>query len=83
MATIRAKFKCTSETRNAYSQDSRTYRFQAQYDPSLPEDQRFAKATPSGSLEILVDNPNAQFTLGADYYLDFVLVDEAAAEQPA
>lgn len=81
---IRAKFKCISETHHAYGQEgARQYRFQAQYDPNLPEDQRFAKATPSGTLEIHVDNPSAQFTLGADYYLDFVPVDEAAVEQQA
>ena len=84
MATIRAKFKCMAETRSAYGQEgARQYRFQAMYDPDLPEDQRFAKATPSGTLEIHVDNPSAQFTLGADYYLDFVPVDEPTAEQQA
>jgi hypothetical protein len=76
---IRAKFKCISETKSAYGQaGSRTVRFQAMYDASLPEDQRFAKATPSGSVEITVDNPAAQFELGADYYLDFTKVEQEA-----
>lgn len=74
--TIRAKFKCISETRYAYGQEgAKTVRFQAMYDPDLPEDQRFAKATPSGTLEMLVDNPSAQFEPGQDYYLDFTPVD--------
>ncbi|HEX3649578.1 MAG TPA: hypothetical protein VHV49_14225 [Pseudonocardiaceae bacterium] len=74
MPKIRAKFQCQSETRHAYNDEARTFRFQAMYDPSLPEDQRFAKATPTGHLEILVDNPAAQYEVGAFYYLDFTKV---------
>lgn len=74
---IRAKFKCISETRSAYGiEGAKQYKFQAMYDATLPEDQRFAKATPSGSMEIFVDNPAAQFELGADYYLDFTKVEQ-------
>lgn len=74
---IRAKFQCQSETRHHWSStDAKTYRFQAVYDQGLVEEDRsFAKATPSGTLEILVDNPNAQFEIGASYYLDFTKVD--------
>lgn len=75
MSSTRAKFNCQSSTTHAWSADAKTYRFQAAYDPDLPEDQRFAKATPSGSLEILVDNPNVQFKLGANYYLDITPVE--------
>lgn len=70
MSRIRAKFQCQSEVRHSWSSDAKTYRFAAAYDPSVPEDERYAKATPTGSLEILVDNPAAQFQLGAYYYLD-------------
>lgn len=76
---VRAKFRCVSVITNCYSDASRIYKFQAMYDPDIPEDQRFAQATPSGSLEITVDNPSAQFTCGAYYYLDFVPVDVEAA----
>ncbi|MGW9025934.1 hypothetical protein ACWGQ5_17360 [Streptomyces sp. NPDC055722] len=55
----------------------RTYRFTATYDTSVPEDQRYAQATPSGSLHIQVDNPNVVFEPGQSYYLDFTPVDEA------
>lgn len=54
----------------------RTYRFQAVYDQTLPEDRRYAKYTPSGELRILVDNPNVTFVPGKSYYLDFTLVEE-------
>mgnify|MGYP003396251839 CR=1 FL=1 len=48
-------------------------KFQTQYDSSIPEDQRFQKATPTGSAEFQIDNPAAleQFKLGETYYVDF------------
>lgn len=78
MTRVRAKFRVISETRTAFAlEHSRLVKFQAMYDPSLPEDQRFAKATPSGSLEIHVDNPDVHFELGQSYYLDFTPADES------
>lgn len=58
----------------------RTFRFVAQYDPDLPEDQRYAQATPSGELRISVDNPNVIFEPGKSYYLDFVPVEPQKKE---
>ncbi|MER5912308.1 hypothetical protein ABT124_17890 [Streptomyces sp. NPDC001982] len=55
----------------------RTYRFTAMYDTTVPEDQRYAQATPSGQLTIAVDNPAVVFEPGKSYYLDFTPVDEA------
>ncbi len=62
----------TSITTNAWSATSKNLKFSCVYDTSIPEDQRFQKATPSGSFEMLVDNPAAleQFELGAHYYFD-------------
>lgn len=57
----------------------RTYRFSAQYDSTVPEDERYARYTPSGTLKITVDNPAVVFTPGKDYYLDVTPVD---AERP-
>jgi hypothetical protein len=54
----------------------RTFRFSAVYDQSVPEDQRYAQATPSGSLTMQVDNPAVMFKPGADYYLDITPTDE-------
>jgi hypothetical protein len=76
MITSRAKFTCQSETRPAWNPESRTYKFSAVYDPDIAEDQRYAKATPTGSLEITVDNPNVVFELGKAYYLDFTPVEQ-------
>lgn len=79
---VRAKFRCTFETHKKWgpedSQVVRSYDFMATYDPDVPEDQRYAKASPSGSLTIQVDNPAVAFTPGQSYYLDFTPVDEEA-----
>lgn len=75
MAT-RAKFQCVTETKHAWNDQAKTYRLEARYDPNLPEDQRFAKATPTGHLEVLVDNPDVQLEVGAHYYLDITKAEE-------
>lgn len=59
-----------------YSTWPRTFRFLAEYDPTVPEDQRYAQTTPSGSITIQVDNPAVIFTPGRSYYLDFTPVDD-------
>lgn len=72
--TVRAKFRCTAEKTSRWSEGadpSRSYEFSALYDPSVPEDQRYAKATPTGTLTIGVDNPAVAFVPGRAYYLDF------------
>lgn len=72
---VRAKLKLTKICTTAWSpgHESQTLRFEAQYDTSIPEDQRFQMATPSGNCELMIDNPaaRAQFELGKDYYVDF------------
>lgn len=81
--TIRAKFRCTSETRFAYN-EARQLIFQPIYDPQLvEEDVSFSKYTPSGKLEMSVDNPNARFEVGRDYYLDFTPVPDPVGSAPA
>ncbi|GGN46816.1 hypothetical protein [Streptomyces fuscichromogenes] len=81
MPVVRAKFRCNTETLKKWgpqeSQIARSYDFMAVYDPDLPEDQRYAKASPSGNLTIAVDNPAVTFEPGQSYYLDFTPVDEA------
>ncbi|WP_200308251.1 hypothetical protein [Streptomyces adelaidensis] len=76
---VRAKFRCMSETHKKWGPEdshvSRSYEFMAAYDADAPEDQRFAKATPSGSLTIQVDNPAVTFEPGRSYYLDFTPIE--------
>jgi hypothetical protein len=74
--SIRAKFRCISETSfSSGPEGMKQYRFQPMYSPEVPEDQRYSKYTPSGSLEISVDNPSVKFVVGTDYYLDFTEVE--------
>jgi hypothetical protein len=67
----RAKFLCQTVTHFAHNKDSRRYTFQAVTDTRTPENASFTKYTPSGTVEILVDNPAVSFTGGKNYYLDF------------
>ncbi len=79
---VRGKFVLTSMTQMSGSQ-ARSLKFTTQYDPTIPEDQKYAKATPSGELTMYVDNPPAlaQLELGKAYYLD--LTEVPAPETPA
>ena len=78
---VRAKFQLQEIRNFHWSTSSKRYIFAPQYDQTIPEDQRFAKATPSGSFEMVVDNPaaQAQFTLGQFYYFDISPVAAEAA----
>jgi len=55
--------------------------FHTQYDPSIAEDVAFTKATPTGHIEMVVDNPAAikQLVEGQAYYVDFSPVGTDAA----
>lgn len=70
MSTSRAKFKCTRITHTEYG-TAVEYRFSAVCADEVPENQRFHRYTPSGTLSIWVDNPNVMYELGKCYYLDF------------
>ena len=76
--TTRAKFRCSSEKTTKWGPNAdrqRSYEFDALYDTSIPEDQRYAKATPTGRLTITVDNPAVTFEIGQSYYLDITKAD--------
>ena len=77
--TIRCKLRLTEITQCEYSPTVRRLKFTTQYDPAIPEDQRFYKATPSGEFTMLVDNPVAleAFVLGKCYYFDAVACSES------
>lgn len=70
---VRAKFQVVEIREHAYNKTARTIVLQPQYDMSVPEDQRFAQATPNGRIEMYVDNPTAVAALeiGKDFYVDF------------
>ena len=70
--SVRAKLQLVSVTDHYWG--AKILKFQAQYDTSIPEDQRFQQATPNASAEFQIDNPAAleQFKIGEHYYVDFV-----------
>jgi len=72
---IRAKFQVQEITQTTWGTVRVTLR--PQYDPEMPEDERFAKATPDGLLEMDIENPKAleELKLGRVFYLDFVPVE--------
>lgn len=78
-ATVRAKFRCANRTTTQYGPTEQhayvEFEFQALYDDSVPEDRRYAKATPIGKLTIRVDNPAVSFEPGKAYYLDITAAD--------
>lgn len=61
--------------------------FSCEYDNTIPEDQKFQVATPSGMAQFTIDNPAAinQLVIGKTYYFDITPVDPpapAAAAEP-
>lgn len=76
---VRAKFKVTRVIVTNYSP---TYTqtvivLEPQYDQKVAEDLSFSKATPSGRIEMQVDNPAAveAMPVGKVFYVDFTPAD--------
>lgn len=69
MAAVRAKFQVSSITSTLWG---KKVEMTPQYDQSIPEDQRFYKATPTGNFWMQIDNPAAleQLELGKTFYID-------------
>ncbi len=76
---VRAKFRVTSitEFEGGYN-GAKIVKLDCRYDQAIPEDQRFFDATPSGHVEMYINNPKAleQFKLGKTFYADFSEVPE-------
>lgn len=79
--TTRCKFRLQSQIVTA-GMSAKQYIFNAisaSTDPSIPEDKAFTKYTPSGKLEVSIDNPAVESMLkvGETYYLDLTLIEAA------
>ncbi len=72
-ARVRAKFKCVGTEKNDYNPAQTTYKFNAVAAGGTPENERFHRFTPLGTLTLTVDNPviDGFYKLGRKYYLDF------------
>jgi hypothetical protein len=75
---VRAKFKVTEVRQHAWHPTARTIVLEPQYDSSIDEDRRYATATPSGRIEMFVDNPKAidALPVGGYFYVDFTAVPQ-------
>ena len=69
--SVRAKFCCRDKSKDEHN-DYHNIVLEAVTDGS-DENKSFWKHTPSGRLEMSIDNPAAveQFEVGKEYYLDF------------
>jgi len=63
--TVRAKMCLQSITEETYrpGSSSKTLNFSACYDTTIPEDQRFQKATPSASAKFQIDGGGSYLTI--------------------
>lgn len=79
---VRAKFAVTNVITTAWGaapgQSTSKVVLEPRYDESIPEDERFQKATPSGRIEMQIDNPVAvaQLVPGKQFYVDFTPVEQ-------
>lgn len=74
---VRGKFKVSEVRTHDWSPTGVTVVLNAVTGESgIPEDERYHKYTPSGKIEMFVDNPPAaeQFKLGQAFYVDFTPV---------
>jgi len=75
----RAKMVVSEISTNRYNVNNGTVkiRLECQYDPTIPEDQKFFSMTPTGHFEMTVNNPAVieQLQLGKFFYLDLVPVE--------
>lgn len=69
---VRAKFTCTSKKPNS---EGFEYTFSPVVGGTTHENDTFFKYTPWGSLTMGVVNPNVDFEVGKEYYLDFSPAD--------
>lgn len=56
--------------------DAKRIVFETRYDQSVEEDRAFTKYTPSGRLDVIIDNPKVteQFAVGDTVYVDIVKI---------
>lgn len=76
---VRAKFKVTSIVTTEFGpfqQSQKKIVLEPQYDQKIAEDVSFCKATPSGRMEMVIDNPAAiaAMPVGTTFYVDFTEV---------
>ena len=68
----RCKFKCTKKSE--HEGDHKSFEFAPVYSQDEnSENKKFWKFTPSGKLEFVCVNPNVDFEVGKEYFIDISL----------
>jgi hypothetical protein len=69
---VRGKFMVTKVARTVFGNQVEVT-LTPQFDKAIEEGKRFAKATPSGTIQLFIDNPPAEdyLTLGKLFHVDF------------
>ena len=77
MTHARCKFSVEKITPSQYNPEEEVISLSASYDPDDPEDTKFSKYTPWGSMEFGLSNPNlvGTFKLGDKFYVDLIRVE--------
>jgi hypothetical protein len=78
--TVRALMYCTTITKD--SSGGEKVELYTQYDKDIPEEARFAEASPSGSFSVYVKNTAVHgfFVPGKKYYFDVTLKEDPPVE---
>jgi len=69
---VRGKWKLSEIHQLDWSPTAKRYVFNAVCNDNTPENERYHKFTPTGSMSMIIDNPpaQAQFELGKEYFFD-------------
>jgi hypothetical protein len=80
--SVRAKFTVQEVTRFSYSDSATRVKLSAVCADEVEENQRYHRYTPSGSIELTIDNPpaSAVFAPGRTFYVDFTEVAQVGGE---
>lgn len=77
LTSVRGKFTVTEKTEFNWTGTQKKIVLRALYDEHIEEDRRYAKATPSAEIILMVDNAEADkfLSLGSKFYVDFTQTD--------
>lgn len=73
--SVRGKFRVAHVT--DFGNNFKEVQLTAVWDDGIPENARYSKATPTGTVTMTINNPPAsdQFVPGKEFYLDFTPVE--------
>jgi hypothetical protein len=76
---VKAKFVVDSITHTRSNPSARVVKLSPVCADGVPENERYHRYTPSGSIEMYIDNPPAAefFTIGSEIYVDFTKVEQS------